>query len=205
MLIKYDPELIQFEDQADTLEGEVKVNNSTFDIVVLATDLESSYATLYGNFDNFHTLNSTNGIDNTPCYEVIDRIPTVGVEYSFDVKHGTPKDVNEAIKYKTRSRIENEIGDNEDLIADLSKRITMLERLVIRMTNEVMTNAPDMVPTIIAMYKPMVDGYLYIQEQYNNVTNIADLEDPNELFQKLIERSIKLTNIVSSDYLDKKI
>ncbi len=205
MIIKYDPEIIQFEDQADVAEGEEKVDGSTFDIVVLASDEEYTYSTIYGDFDNFHELNKDNGIDGTKGYEIIHKIPEVGVNYLFDTKYGAPNDVNEAIKYKTRSRIKDEVGDIEDLIADLSKRLTYVERLGVTLANELMTPDDTIVPDTKDVYYTMIQGYIAMHESTGGVSNIADLEDPVALFQKLFERSVALTHIVNDDYLTKKI
>ncbi len=205
MIIKYDPEIIQFEDQTDTVEGEEKIDNSTFNIVVLATDEEYTYSTIYGNFDNFHELNKDNGIDGVKGYEIIHKIPEVGVKYFFDTKYGIPNNVNEAIKYKTRSRIKDEVGDIEDLIADLSKRLTYVERLGVTLANELMMPEDSIVPNTKDIYHTMIQGYIAMHESTGGVSNIADLENPMALFQKLFERSVALTHIVNDDYLTKKI
>jgi len=190
IILKYLPEEINLQEPPSDL---------TFELEDLATDDIYTYAKLFGNSEDFYNLNTEN--EN---YWIIDKLPNTGLNFLIDKKFGIPKSINDLLKLKTRTRIDLEVGDNEDLIADLSKRITMLERLVIRLSKDLLTNTPDNIPTINEMYSPMVDGYLQLLSFYNNQANIADLEDPMALFQKLFDRSVKITEIVKNDYLDKK-
>jgi len=196
MLIKYSEDL-EYEEGPDVLEGGTNDFVPTFEVVSLAYDEEFVYGKVFGNIDNFMALNTN---VSTFQYETIDNLPSNNISYYTNKKFKTPGSVREAIKLKTRSRIEDEIGDNEDLISDLSKRVTMLERLLIRMTDELIKNIPEHVPNIITAYKPLVDGYLYLLSVYGDEATTADLEDPNELFIKLFDRNVDATKIVKFDY-----
>jgi uncharacterized protein YeeX (DUF496 family) len=105
------------------------------------------------------------------------------------------------LKLKLRNKIYNNVGDLEDLISDLSKRLDLLERLVMR--TFFYTLKGESVPQpILDAYLPMVESYISSVDKELIVTR-ADLEDPNELFSKLIKRFTNISNLVKSEYLDK--
>lgn len=200
ILIKYLPEEINLQDQPETLEGQNinDIYNPTFEIEDLAYNQEYSFGKLFGSLIDFQSLNTEN-----VNYWIINELPVTGVQFYSDPKFGIPKSPNDVLKLKIRTRIEQEVGDDQDLLSDLSKRVTMLERLVIRMANDLINNSPTAVPTIDLMYKDMVQGYLALLAAYDNQANIADLEDASTLFQKLFDRSVAITEIVKEDYIDK--
>lgn len=121
---------------------------------------------------------------------------------NLEIKKPATKD--EENKLKARGRIALEIGDIYDLYSDLSKRVTMLERLTIRLSNDLITFSPENVPVVKAAYSEFIGRYLATQAAYNDVTSMADLEDSDVLFAKLFERSIKTTQIIKEEYIDKK-
>jgi hypothetical protein len=202
-LIKYNPELIEFETPTNTIEGQEDTFVPSFKIINLAYKDLYTFGLFTGDLSIFQGLNDVDGIPTN--YEIINELPKTGINYYSDTKHGTPSSINDMLKYKARSRIENEVGDTDDLISDLSKRVTMLERLCIRMADDLIKNSPEHVPTIAYAYTDMVNAYLQLQIQHSNVTNIADLEDPMTLFIKLFNRSVQTTQIVKEDYFDKKV
>lgn len=203
-LIRYNNEEIIMETPTDTLEGDDNIFIPSFEISNIAYNDDNMYGVVYGDFQIFHDLNKD--IDNNAVnYTIINNLPKNGIEYFANTKHGIPGNINEAIKYKTRSKIEHQVGDIYDLVADLSKRLTYSERLCIHMANELMNITDTPIPIVKSMYMPLVQAYLDLHNTNDNVSSMADLEDPYTLFQKLFTREVTLTTIVSEDYLTKKI
>lgn len=105
-------------------------------------------------------------------------------------------------KLNTRNRIEVEVGDSYDLIADLSKRISMLERLVMRLAGEILSGTP-MPEAYSTTYLQIVESYLYAVDN-NLFVDRTDLEDSAELFNRLMARFGTITQIVKEEYFDRK-
>jgi hypothetical protein len=104
-------------------------------------------------------------------------------------------------KNNARQQIEQQVGDDKDLVADLSKRLDILERGQIRllahvlggtqMNDEYKNGYLGYAETVIAM----VDAGEYVPR--------ADLEDESSLITRLIERQNTIGQIVKIEYLDK--
>lgn len=105
-------------------------------------------------------------------------------------------------KLKARYKIEAEVGDIHDLIADISKRVTLNERLLIRIAHEKFTGVP--------MAQEYTAGYTYLVTQYLAALDAgyfrdrADLEDPLEMFGILMGRVSQIAQIVDEEYFQKK-
>ena len=103
----------------------------------------------------------------------------------------------------SRYKIDILVGDQYDLIADLSKRLSMLTRLVIRVLHPMLTQTE--------MPEPYKSSYLGMMTDY--ITNVdagnyydrADLYQDQEMYVTLLERDIVIADIIKNDYLDKKI
>jgi hypothetical protein len=106
-------------------------------------------------------------------------------------------------KKVARGRIEKEVGDDKDLLADISKRLALNERLLMRLTNELLpTLAADGYVAqayggMIAQYLAGVDGGV--------IKDRADYEDTAILFGGLIVKTNKIGEIVNEEYLSKKV
>lgn len=105
------------------------------------------------------------------------------------------------LKLKLRSHISLEVGDTDDLIADMSKRTDLIERLLLRVFYYTLQDIP--IPQAIKdAYLPMVTNY--INSVDNQTLRVrADLEDPQEVFNKLAIRTTKIADIVKEEYFDK--
>ena len=110
---------------------------------------------------------------------------------------------NWIFKLNARNRIEAEIGDPLDLLSDISKRVSLLERLTIRLSNAVLTG--------VEMPEPFKTGYTQLCESYIQAVNYGifkdrtDLEDPQDIFQTLMRRYTQISNIVEEEYFSKKV
>jgi hypothetical protein len=69
--------------------------------------------------------------------------------------------------------------------------------------NDLLTSSADKIPTIDVGYKTFVQNYISTMQQISEMS-VTDLEDTEALFAKLVERSIKTTQLVKENYTDKK-
>lgn len=99
-----------------------------------------------------------------------------------------------ADKNRMRERIENEVGDIYDIMADISKRMDLLERMSMLVTLDYLGARP--------LEQERKDKYIqillaYVQElESGNLLTRADLEDEYELFNTLGQRFSQIANIV---------
>lgn len=114
------------------------------------------------------------------------------------------KNVNsykDLLKAKTRNRIDTEVWDVYDLIADLSKRQTMGERLLMRV----------MLPFLKweAISQELKDIYVPMMEQYLGwidawlIRDRTDLEDAITIFSEWAAKMTKIADIVKDEYINK--
>lgn len=95
--------------------------------------------------------------------------------------------------------IAEEVGDTASLLADLSKRVGMLERLVMRMSIPVLQNQP--VPQEISdAYLPYVQEYIAAID-VDGVRDRVDLESLSRIFQTVMSRSARIAEIVDDVHL----
>ncbi len=82
-------------------------------------------------------------------------------ELSFDQFSAQVNDSDQKKRNKDRARqrIEKEIGDDKDLLADISKRLALVERLLMRLTGELLQTLPED-SYVKSAYKPVVEQYL---------------------------------------------
>jgi len=104
-------------------------------------------------------------------------------------------------KLNLRTQISAQIGDLADLVADLTKRVEFLERLLVRIMYYYLRNE-DVPDSIKTQYLPFITEYLNLVDNGKFKTRF-DIEQPQQLFDKLITRYTKLTNLVEQ-YLQKK-
>lgn len=104
-------------------------------------------------------------------------------------------------KLQLRDKIYANVGDVGDIIADLSKRVDMLERLLMRTMYYILQNQA--IPqTLIDNYLPVIQNYITAVDS-GTLKLRADLEDPQVVYNKLHERFNTITNLVKTEYLDK--
>jgi len=102
-----------------------------------------------------------------------------------------------------RDRIEKEVGDDKDLLADISKRLALTERLLMRLSHELLpTLAED--SYIKSAYGGMIAQYLNGVDA-GVIKDRVDYEDTAQVFNTLTQRTIKIGQIVEAEYLSKKI
>lgn len=102
-------------------------------------------------------------------------------------------------KENVRLRIYDELGEYDiyDIAADLSKRICMLERLVVRLVDAMMKNqsCPN---DIVLMYGPLITRYMSALD-VGAIRDRTDLEDNAAVFNKLQNRTAKIADIVKEE------
>lgn len=104
-------------------------------------------------------------------------------------------------KLNARNKIEVEIGDTLDQLADVSKRVAILERALMRLFLHVVGQY-DMVDDIKQRYS----SYMLpiIEAADNNITiDRIDLENEETLMQNLLLKNQKIIDIIKTEYLDK--
>ena len=106
-------------------------------------------------------------------------------------------------KLNARNRINAEIGDVYDQLANTDRRIGMLERLCLRMFKAILNNE-SLPPEHLERYTAFCNGYVDMVDAGYYVDR-ADLENEQELFASLTQKFGKITNIVKEEYFDKKI
>lgn len=112
-------------------------------------------------------------------------------------------DENELYKTHSRKLIEYNLGDIFDLMADVSKRLGMLERVVLRDINERYNN--NLIPVELKNdYKNLANNYVLAIDG-GFAKDRADLEDSEELYNRLINRFTLITNILQTNYFNKKV
>lgn len=105
--------------------------------------------------------------------------------------------------YKNNARllIEQNVGDDKDLVADLSKRLDILERGLVRLIAHVL-GGTQMTEEYKSRYLNYAETLISLVESEAYVPR-ADLEDEEYLVAKLIERQNAIGQIVKTEYLDK--
>lgn len=98
-----------------------------------------------------------------------------------------------------RERIFEEIGDYDiyEMVADLSKRICLLERLLLRLAKAEKDEAK-LPETIINLYGEMIDTYAAGVEN-RMIKDRTDLENNWSVFTKLQQRTAKIAEIVEEE------
>jgi hypothetical protein len=92
-------------------------------------------------------------------------------------------------KYELRYNITTKIGDTNDLLADINRKVSLLERIVFQYILD--PNSNEMVNT----YIPLMQDYFYklITGVYKDS---IDFEDHTELFHKLKLRDTEFVNVM---------
>lgn len=149
------------------------------------------------------------GADNTFLVATEEVLPTQNSllkyeEITYDQFQSTVNSSDQIQRNKAiaRDRIGKEVGDIHDLLADVSKRLAMNERLLMRLTSDLLPAlATD--SYIKTNYGDMINSYLTLVDN-GGIVDRVDYEDIREIFGDLVSKSNKIGKIVNEDYLQKK-
>jgi phage gp36-like protein len=97
------------------------------------------------------------------------------------------------------SEIRSKIGDTSDLMADLGKRIGMVERLVMRMAYYLLSDQ-EISQEVKDAYYPMVEEYINAVDA-GQIEDRVDLESNVRLQQVLTQRFDRIARIVDEVHL----
>lgn len=121
----------------------------------------------------------------------------------------TSKEEKERLRQKLRTfqnsrhlaeaQIKTEVGDHSDLIADLAKRIGMVERLVMRMAYFLLSGQ-EISQEVKDAYYPLVESYIQAVDD-GLVEDRVDLESNIRLQEVLTERFNQISHIVDDVHL----
>lgn len=100
-------------------------------------------------------------------------------------------------KARARARIDA-IGDTLDLVADQAKRIDMLERLVMRLSHQIL-NGVNMDAITLATYQGLITDYI-TNVDASTLTTRSDLENPLDVYTKLKDRTNAISKIIKEEY-----
>jgi hypothetical protein len=109
------------------------------------------------------------------------------------------------IKLETRAKITANIGDNNDLIADINKRISILERITYQTLNYLYSQSEliDDIPAELQnAYGSLLNNYVNMIST-GDLKDAIDLEDINNVFDKILDR-INKTSIICKEYISQK-
>jgi len=109
---------------------------------------------------------------------------------------------DESLKLNARFEIDKNVGDLYDLVADLSKNVNVLERLLLRFYLHY-TGIKQMDQEYIDKYTGFCSNYIELVDNGTFVDR-ADLEDDTEMISKLLGRRMQIGQIVKNEYFDKK-
>jgi len=153
------------------------------------------YYNVEGDLEAFETNNPT-AIKAT--------LPVSDMNFATEKKLRAWAEYNDFLKLKTRERIDNEVGDIYDLIADIDKRLWMNERLLMRLANDILNEYNIQDNPRLMWYKDMLWQYIYMVDNWL-IVGRNDLEDLATMFEELINKTNITSSIVKEEYLDKKI
>ena len=110
-----------------------------------------------------------------------------------------PLTKTQTAKERARSRIYKELGDYDvyEMVADLSKRICLLERLLIRFADAAKTDGSLPEP-IAQLYGDMIDAYM-IGLTDQTIKDRTDLENNWLVFRTLQTRTAKIAEIIEEE------
>jgi hypothetical protein len=107
----------------------------------------------------------------------------------------------DAVKFLAREYITALVGDPLELFADLSKRVALLERMVMLLSNELLQGNDLATSQIGLYYKDFVTGYLQALQAgiiYDRIDK--DPEGKVAIFQRLQPRITKVASILDEFY-----
>ena len=97
-------------------------------------------------------------------------------------------------KLEIRKNIQNVIGDTEDQLADVSKRLALLERLAVRILLPIMKG--EAIPVeLVTAYQPMLEAIITAVDN-GTAKDRVDLEDPTAQMNSIMTKSTQISDIV---------
>jgi len=105
-------------------------------------------------------------------------------------------------KLKLRQKIYGSIEDLEDIVADLSKRIDLLERLHLTTLYYILKGEP-LPDDLKKSFLSVAETYIKHVEK-GRVRTRVDIEDPKKLLDKVMKRVTKITKLVEAELLSEK-
>jgi len=190
-----DGEILEATEDSDGVDDRVP-SLFTVDDICVDRSTNEYYAVVQGDIQFFKDNNTEN-----VNYIEVQEIPSgSNIQYLAD-KSDNVNDITRYYKSRTREKLNDEVGDIFDLLADLSKKVTMIERLGLYVAQELISN--NQLPNTEERYGTLIDYYANYLEENDHVVDVADLEDSQELFLKLVNRTRKIKDIVKQEYTDK--
>lgn len=114
----------------------------------------------------------------------------------------TMSDYDRRNKEYARELISKQVGDDKDLLADVAKRLGLIERLTIRLAHQILNEVP--MPTDVeAVYSEFSEQYISLVDNEILIDRI-DLEELSPLFERLSARNTKISEILDNQYFSKK-
>lgn len=110
--------------------------------------------------------------------------------------------LNYIYKLNARYRIEQEVGDTQDLIADLSKRLALLERMLLRLFLD-RANLYPLSDDILTRYGQYALPLIQTADDNIPIDRIDLEENEVEMISKLTQKNQQIMNIVDVEYLSK--
>jgi hypothetical protein len=101
-------------------------------------------------------------------------------------------------KLNIRYRVESSVGDIYDIVADVSKRISILERICLKTFAE-LYNSDNVSQSLKDEYKSLIDGYVS-DVSGGDFKDRTDLETTSELFSRLKTKFKDIADIVQDEY-----
>lgn len=105
-------------------------------------------------------------------------------------------------KLKARNRIEAEVGDIYDLLADTSKRVALLERMLLRLFLDYTGDYP-MLDEIKQRYGAYAQPLIEAADAGYAIDRIDLEKDEVAMITRLSERNQLIKDIIKEDYIDK--
>lgn len=165
-----------------------------YEFKIIWEDTEFMYWEVFWDTDLFIS-------DNPEVYE-IQYLP-VKLKTFISDKFNNINSYNDLLKWKTRERIEKEVWDVYDLVADMDKRLWMVERMWMRLADVFINWRDPGTDSFMQWYKPFVEQYITLVNSWQIVWR-NDLEDLTVIFWDLVSKINTISTIVKTEYLDKK-
>ena len=137
------------------------------------------------------------------------RVPKNPTDPTSELRDLTPEELEKQekarkllLKLRLRQRIYGSVEDLEDIVAFLSKRIDLLERLFLTTLYYILKNErlPD---SLEKSYLSIAETYIK-QVEEGRVKTRVDVEDPKKLHDKVMKKVTEITKLVEAELLSKK-
>lgn len=184
-------------------ENNILISTVNFYAVPIAQNVYNSQDRIYTLTENrknlFSELSETALIEFLELNLQYEEITDITKPYRqlLASKYKTFLSLEEIKKTYTRQKIEEDVGDDKDLIDDLSKRIALLERYVIFTLPFLIKG--EAIPSFVNIeFTPMIET---LQNKFLNkeIVDIIDIENSNDIMNNLMEKRTKITDIIKKN------